>query len=135
VADWGVDGVASQKMKKTEGGAPPQILLCPNPDILATLAQSPNQRPTLVVGFAAETEKVLEHARAKLVRKRCDWICANDVSPTSGTFGGDATTLHLVRADGVETWPQASKVEAAQKLAAEIATHFAAAPAAAPQEV
>lgn len=138
VADWGVDGVASQKMKKTEDGAPPQIALCPNPDILATLAQSPDQRPTLVVGFAAETEKVLEHARAKLARKRCDWICANDVSPASGTFGGDATTLHLVRAvgaDGVETWPQASKVQAAEKLAAEIATHFAAAPAAAPQEV
>jgi phosphopantothenoylcysteine decarboxylase/phosphopantothenate--cysteine ligase len=135
VADWGVDGVATQKMKKTDGGAPPQIRLCPNPDILATLAQSPTDRPTLVVGFAAETETVIEHARAKRLRKGCDWICANDVSPASGTFGGDATTLHLVRAEGVETWPQASKIQAAEKLAAEIATTFASPIEAVSQEV
>jgi phosphopantothenoylcysteine decarboxylase/phosphopantothenate--cysteine ligase len=135
VADWGIDGVATQKLKKTEGGAPPEIRFCPNPDILATLAQAGVDRPTLVVGFAAETETVIKHARAKLSRKGCDWICANDVSPASGTFGGDATTLHLVRADGVETWPHTSKAEAAQRLAAQIATTFASPTEAVPQEV
>lgn len=124
VADWGVDGSAPQKLKKAPGAPPPAIHLVPNPDILATIAQSGPARPTLVVGFAAETEHVIEHARAKLARKGCDWICANDVSPATGTFGGDHNTLHLVSAEGVEPWPQMDKTAAAQRLADRIAAYF-----------
>lgn len=121
VADWGVDGAADQKIKKTEGGAPPAIRLRPNPDILATLAAPGPDRPRLVVGFAAETQDVVANARAKLARKGCDWICANDVSPATGTFGGDSNTLHLVSGAGVEDWPAASKAEVADRLARRIA--------------
>ena len=81
-------------------------------------------RPTLVVGFAAETEKVVAHARAKLARKGCDWIVANDVSPSSGTFGGTNNTVHLLRGDILEDWPPLSKEEVAQRLAMAIAEHL-----------
>ncbi len=120
VADWRVEA-AGQKIKKQAGGAPPALTLAENPDILATLSAPGAQRPTLVVGFAAETESVIAHAQAKLARKGCDWICANDVSPESGTFGGDSNTLHIVSAAGVEDWPALSKTEAARRLAARIA--------------
>lgn len=126
VADWGVDGAANQKIKKTEGGAPPAIRLRPNPDILATLSAPGPDRPPLVVGFAAETQTVIDNARAKLARKGCDWICANDVSPATGTFGGDHNTVHLVTADGVEDWPAASKTEVADRLARRIADRLTA---------
>jgi phosphopantothenoylcysteine decarboxylase/phosphopantothenate--cysteine ligase len=79
-------------------------------------------RPPLVVGFAAETEKVIDHAKAKLKRKGCDWIVANDVSPASGVMGGDRNTVHLVSAQGVESWPSQSKDEVARQLVARIAT-------------
>ena len=92
-----------------------------NPDILATLAAAANTRPRLVVGFAAETEQVVEHARAKRERKGCDWILANDVSPETGTFGGDDNTIHLVNADGVEAWPRMSKADVAERLAERVA--------------
>ncbi len=121
VADWGVEGAADQKIKKTEGGAPPPIRLAPNPDILATLAAPGPDRPRLVVGFAAETQDVIDNAAAKLARKGCDWICANDVSPAAGTFGGDSNRLHLVTAAGVEDWPAATKAEVAERLAARVA--------------
>jgi len=119
VSDWRVDQTAGQKMKK-EGNGPPALSLTENPDILATLSRSA-QRPGLVVGFAAETEDVVANAQSKRDRKGCDWIVANDVSPSTGTFGGDANTVHLVHADGVEDWPRLSKTEVAQRLAERIA--------------
>lgn len=120
VADWRVEA-AGQKIKKQAGAAPPPLVLAENPDILATLSADGRTRPALVVGFAAETESVVEHARAKLFRKGCDMICANDVSPATGTFGGDTNTLHLISNTGVEAWPALSKAEAARRLAARIA--------------
>lgn len=124
VADWRVAAEADQKMKKEAGGIP-TLELAENPDILKTLSQRPNGRPALVVGFAAETETVVEHATAKRARKGCDWILANDVSPATGTFGGDSNTVHLVTADGTEDWPAMTKVEVGRRLAARIADHFA----------
>ncbi|HYC06263.1 MAG TPA: bifunctional phosphopantothenoylcysteine decarboxylase/phosphopantothenate--cysteine ligase CoaBC [Azospirillaceae bacterium] len=124
VADWRVAAEAGQKLKKGEGG-PPALAMAENPDILATLSRAVD-RPTLVVGFAAETERVLEHAAAKLERKGCDWIVANDVSPAAGTFGGQENTVHLLRR-GVapESWPRLPKDEVGRRLAQAIATHFA----------
>ncbi|HET8727250.1 MAG TPA: bifunctional phosphopantothenoylcysteine decarboxylase/phosphopantothenate--cysteine ligase CoaBC [Alphaproteobacteria bacterium] len=127
VADWRVVDAAPQKLKKA-GGRPPSLALAENPDILATLSVSSGRRPALVVGFAAETEKVVEHAEAKRRRKGCDWIVANDVSPAAGTFGGDSNTVHLIRADGAEAWPTMSKQAVGEKLARRIADHFGARP-------
>ena len=97
------------------------LRLVENPDILASIAQRGNDRPALVIGFAAETDDVVENARRKRLRKRCDWILANDVSPGTGTFGGDRNTIHLVDADGVEDWPAMTKREVAARLAERIA--------------
>jgi phosphopantothenoylcysteine decarboxylase/phosphopantothenate--cysteine ligase len=121
VADWRVEE-APQKLKKR--GAPPVLRLVENPDILATLAAPSNQRPRLVVGFAAETENIVANAEAKRVRKGCDWILANDVSAAAGTFGGDSNTIHLVTAHGVEDWPVLSKHAVAERLAQRIATQL-----------
>jgi phosphopantothenoylcysteine decarboxylase / phosphopantothenate---cysteine ligase len=124
VAEWRVKDTADQKLKKDAGGLP-VLELAENPDILATLSHLGSQRPSLVVGFAAETERVVAHAHGKLARKGCDWIVANDVSPTSGTFGGDRNTVHLLRRDDtIEDWPTLSKEEVAERLAAAIAEHF-----------
>ena len=120
VADWRVESAALQKLKK-DGGGPPVLRLAENPDILARIAQRGNDRPALVVGFAAETENVVENARAKRETKGCDWILANDVSPGTGTFGGDRNTIHLVDAAGVEDWPRMTKREVAARLADRIA--------------
>lgn len=120
VADWSVDGAAGQKMKKN-GGAPPALKLKENPDILKTLSLDGSQRPKLVVGFAAETENVVENAKAKRLRKNCDWILANDVSPATGTFGGDLNTIQFVNGDSVEAWPQMTKSQVAAQLAVRIA--------------
>ena len=125
VADWQVAQVAAEKRKKEAGAPPPVIELAPNPDILATLAAPGPSRPALVVGFAAETEKLLEHAAAKLARKGCDLIVANDVSPASGTFGGDHNSVVLVTAAGAEPWPALPKDEVAARLAAWIADTLA----------
>jgi len=122
VADWRADE-APQKLKKK--GAPPTLRLVENPDILATLSAAGNLRPRLVVGFAAETEDLIANATAKRTRKGCDWILANDVSPASGTFGGDANTIHLVTAEGVEDWPPSSKHDVAERLARRIVQAFA----------
>ncbi len=119
VADWRVDGASDQKIKKT--GAPPALQMTENPDILKTIANAGANRPRLVVGFAAETESVEAHAQAKLARKGCDWILANDVSTGTGTFGGDANTLRLITHDGVDAWPTMTKVAAAARLADAIA--------------
>ncbi len=125
VADWRVANRAEQKRKKQDGAPPPSLELAPNPDILATLSAAGPRRPALVVGFAAETESVVEHAQAKLRRKGCDWILANDVGVGTGTFGGDDNTVHLISAGGIEDWPRLSKQAVAERLAERIARHFA----------
>ena len=125
VSDWRVAEIAGQKLKKN-GKGPPALRLVENPDILATLAGRRNDRPALVIGFAAETEKIVENALAKRAKKGCDWILANDVSPGTGTFGGDRNTIHLVDRDGgVEDWPAMTKREVAQRLAERIASALA----------
>lgn len=120
VADWRVEGVG-QKIKKDGTGAPPTLTLVENPDILATLANSP-RRPRLLIGFAAETENVITNAVAKRIRKNCDWIIANDVS--GDVMGGDANTVHIVTAAGVESWERMAKGDVADKLAALITDQF-----------
>lgn len=119
VADWRPDQVSEHKRKK-DGHAPAAIALVENPDILATLAEAADRRPRLVVGFAAETDDLEGHARAKLARKGCDWIVANDVSAGSVTFGGDTNTVLLVTAEGLERWPTMGKFEVARRLAVRI---------------
>jgi phosphopantothenoylcysteine decarboxylase/phosphopantothenate--cysteine ligase len=121
VADWRVAEAGDRKIKKTTSG-PPAFSLAENPDILARIAQRTSERPRLVIGFAAETDHVVEHAKAKLARKRCDWIVANDVSSSSGVMGGDNNTVHLVSTAGVESWPTQTKQEVAAALVARIAS-------------
>jgi len=129
VADWRV-GLDTDKKIKKDGKGPPPLPLVENPDILASLGRlATNARPRLVVGFAAETGNVVDYARGKLTRKGCDWIVANDVSPGTGTFGGDDNTVHLVSADTVEDWPRMTKAEVATRLAARIAEALEVAPA------
>jgi phosphopantothenoylcysteine decarboxylase/phosphopantothenate--cysteine ligase len=115
VADWRAADEAGQKLKK-DGGEPPPLRLALNPDILRTIAQRKRGRPPLVVGFAAETETVIEHAKAKLARKGCDLIVANDVSPATGIMGGTSNAVHLVTRDRVESWPSLDKEEVARRL-------------------
>lgn len=122
VADWRTADKSEQKIKKT-GDAPPQLVLVENPDILASIAHAPT-RPTLVVGFAAETEDVVGNAAAKRERKGCDWIVANDVSIAGGGFGSDTNTVCLITDDGAESWPTAPKTEIAARLATRIAEHL-----------
>jgi phosphopantothenoylcysteine decarboxylase/phosphopantothenate--cysteine ligase len=119
VADFRPETAPRQKIKKEPGAPPPEIRLALNPDILASIAQRAEGRPRLVVGFAAETERVLENARAKRARKGCDWIVANDVS--GDVMGGAENAVHLVTADGVEDWPRMPKEAVAQRLAARVA--------------
>ena len=121
VADWKVAKQASEKIKKKDDGALPTLAFAENPDILRTVASMKKGRPQLVVGFAAETEKVLDHAKAKLAKKGCDLIVANDVSPEGGVFGGDRNTVHLVSSQGVESWPSLSKQDVAMRLATKLA--------------
>jgi len=121
VADWRVEAEATEKLKKSPGVGPPALVMTENPDILRALSEPGNRRPGLVVGFAAETENVVAHAQAKLDRKGCDWIVANDVSPDTGTFAGDANTVHLISHDGVEDWPRLSKKAVGTELALRIA--------------
>jgi len=123
VADWRVAERRNQKLKKN--GKLPTIELVENPDILATLSAKGPRRPQLVVGFAAETENVVANATAKRRKKGCDWIIANDVSTAAGTFGGDANTVHVVDAQGAETWPRLPKSEVASRLAQRIAEYLA----------
>jgi len=123
VADWRADA-ATAKLKK-KAGTMPTLKLVENPDILATLSKAGNRRPKLVVGFAAETENVVANAQAKRVKKGCDWILANDVSPASGVFGGENNTIHLVDASGIEDWPAMSKRDVGDRLARRIAAFFA----------
>jgi len=124
VADWKMANPATAKIKKQAGAAPPALELTPNPDILATLSKPGPKRPRLVVGFAAETENLVANAVDKRTRKGCDWIVANDVSPATGTFGGDRNTVHLISAEGVQNWPTLSKERVAMQLAGAIALHL-----------
>ena len=119
VADWRVAQPRGDKIKKS--AEPPILNLAENPDVLATIAARKSQRPALVIGFAAETGHVIENAKLKLARKGCDWILANDVSSATGIMGGDNNRIHLVTANGVESWPMQSKREAAKMLVSRIA--------------
>jgi phosphopantothenoylcysteine decarboxylase/phosphopantothenate--cysteine ligase len=127
VADWRVAHEGEQKLKKTAGSMPP-LQLVENPDILATISKLPDGRPPLVIGFAAETENLIDNAKAKLARKGCDWIVANDVSPATGVMGGDRNTVHLLTRDGaeinVDSWPVMTKEQVATALVARIAKPF-----------
>jgi phosphopantothenoylcysteine decarboxylase/phosphopantothenate--cysteine ligase len=134
VADWRVANEGEQKLKKTSAGMPP-LQLVENPDILATISKLTEKRPPLVIGFAAETEHLIENAKAKIARKGCDWIVANDVSPALGVMGGDRNTVHLLTRDGqhfdgqdgnfdnikVDSWPVMTKEQVATELVARIA--------------
>ncbi|MCA6118251.1 bifunctional phosphopantothenoylcysteine decarboxylase/phosphopantothenate--cysteine ligase CoaBC [Bradyrhizobium sp. WSM 1738] len=124
VADWRVANEGEQKLKKTSAGTP-QLALVENPDILATISKLTDKRPPLVIGFAAETEHLIDNAKAKIARKGCDWIVANDVSPASGVMGGDRNTVHLLTRDGeefnVDSWPVMTKEQVAAELVAKIA--------------
>lgn len=120
VADWRVANASDRKMKKDGTGQPPALHFVENPDILRETSTSA-QRPKLVVGFAAETDDVLTHAQAKLARKGCDWIVANDVSPETGIMGGAENAVTILSAAGAEVWPRLPKAEVARRLARRIA--------------
>ena len=120
VADWRTDRPSGSKIKKQQGETP-TLKLVENPDILSTVAHRKTGRPRLVIGFAAETDDVIANAKAKLAKKGCDWILANDVSPETGIMGGDANTIHLISSGGVEDWPPQSKDDVAHRLVERIA--------------
>ncbi|MFZ5705004.1 MAG: bifunctional phosphopantothenoylcysteine decarboxylase/phosphopantothenate--cysteine ligase CoaBC [Pseudomonadota bacterium] len=122
VADWRAESAAGQKIKKDGSGAAPTLTLAENPDILAGLGRSP-RKPRLLIGFAAETEKVVDHAIAKRARKGADWIVANDVS--GDVMGGDSNSIHIVTEAGVESWERLPKDQVATRLVARIADEFA----------
>ena len=124
VADWRTDRPSDSKIKK-QPGQTPTLSLTENPDILSTIAHLRSKRPRLVVGFAAETDDIIANARAKLAKKGCDWIVANDVSPATGIMGGDTNTVHLVTASGVEDWPPQSKDDVARSLIERVVTALA----------
>jgi phosphopantothenoylcysteine decarboxylase/phosphopantothenate--cysteine ligase len=115
VADWRVASASTQKLKKGAGDLP-DLTLAENPDILKSVAQARSKRPKLVVGFAAETQNVIENAKAKLAKKGCDLIIANDVSADRGVMGGERNLVHVVSASGVESWPELDKREVARRL-------------------
>ncbi|MEL7182441.1 MAG: bifunctional phosphopantothenoylcysteine decarboxylase/phosphopantothenate--cysteine ligase CoaBC [Pseudomonadota bacterium] len=123
VADWRVENAAQHKMKKTQTGLP-ALSFSENPDILAEISAAA-ARPRLVVGFAAETDDVIAHATAKRLRKGCDWIVANDVSPETGIMGGSENAVILISEDGADMWPRLSKAETARRLAARMAEALA----------
>jgi len=128
VADWRVANEGEQKLKKTEAAMPP-LQLVENPDILATISKLTDTRPPLVIGFAAETEHLIDNAKAKLKRKGCDWIVANDVSPATGVMGGDRNTVHLLTRNGddiaVDSWPVMTKEQVAIELVSQVAKQIA----------
>jgi phosphopantothenoylcysteine decarboxylase/phosphopantothenate--cysteine ligase len=120
VADWRPDGEAGQKIKKVAGKGPPPLTMVENPDILAGIGHHA-ERPYLVVGFAAETQNLVENAAAKLKKKGADFIVANDVSSGTGVMGGDSNRVRIVSKSGVDEWPELAKDEVATRLAALIA--------------
>lgn len=124
VADWRVVSEGAQKIKKDGSGKPPGLELTENPDILKTIGHHAALRPPLLIGFAAETQDLIKNATSKLERKRADWIVANDVSPETGIMGGDANTIRLVSASGVEDWPAMDKKAVARKLVERMAAQL-----------
>lgn len=120
VADWRVANAGPSKIKK-DGNGLPTLEFAENPDILATVSKLEKGRPALVVGFAAETDDVIANATAKRLRKGCDWIVANDVSPSTGIMGGSENAVTLITADGSEDWPRMGKDAVAQRLALKLA--------------
>ena len=127
VADWRVANANDQKIKKDGKRDTPSLALVENPDILKTIAhEKPGVRPPLVIGFAAETQHVIDNAKKKRKAKGCDWIVANDVSPNTGIMGGDRNAVHLITASGVDSWPEMNKAEVAERLLARIVEHLAA---------
>ncbi len=120
VADWRVSSASDRKLKKTRDGLP-ALEFAENPDILKRVAQMTDGRPALVVGFAAETDNVVEHATAKRKRKGCDWIVANDVSPATGIMGGSENAVILISDQGADEWPRMGKDAVAKRLAEKIA--------------
>jgi phosphopantothenoylcysteine decarboxylase/phosphopantothenate--cysteine ligase len=120
VADWRAAEEATQKLKK-QNQVEAELKLALNPDILATIAAPGPRRPRLVIGFAAETENLIENATLKRRAKNADWIVANDVWPGTGAMGGDNTQVHLITETGVEDWPPLSKEETAARLLARAA--------------
>ena len=126
VADWRVVEPAGVKLKKDSSGTPPELDFVANPDILASVSHLPaGERPSLVIGFAAETGNLETHARNKLARKGCDWLLANDVSPGTGVFGGTDTRILFLDGPEAEDWGDLSKIAVAERLADRIANHFA----------
>ena len=123
VADWRTTESAQEKIKKNTDNTPPSLELTENPDILAGLVAH-TLRPDLIVGFAAETEQVMDHARAKFTRKGCDWLMANNVSPDTGVMGGDFNTIHFLTQTSEESWEMLSKQDVALRLADKIADYF-----------
>jgi len=121
VADWHIADAGTSKIKKDGTGKPPTLQFTENPDILQTVAQMETGRPDLVIGFAAETDDVLANATAKRLRKGCDWIVANDVSPETGIMGGTENAVIVIDRNGTETWPRLDKHEVANRLAHRIA--------------
>jgi len=121
VADWRVEDAFARKIKKDGSGKPPSLSFAENPDILATIAGRSDDRPQLVVGFAAETDDVIANATMKLARKGCDWIIANDVRPETGIMGGDENAVTVVTKDGASEWPRMHKDQVAARLAQRIA--------------
>jgi len=137
VADWRVANASDQKIKKgheTKSGKKsndtvPMLKLIENPDILKGLAAKKSDiRPRLLIGFAAETENVIEHAKKKLKSKGCDWIVANDVSPDSGVMGGERNAVHIIEGANVDSWPEMDKTEVAERLMAKAAAYLGPAP-------
>jgi len=124
VADWRVVNACDHKMKKDGSGKAVALEFAENPDILKMISTG-SLRPGLVVGFAAETDDVVAHATAKRLRKGCDWIVANDVSPATGIMGGAENAVTLITDAGAESWPRMAKSEVARRLAAKIAEHLA----------
>ncbi len=116
VADWRVETIQTEKIKKSEKARAPTLKLTENPDILKNVARPGPERPRLVIGFAAETQNVIDYAKSKLKSKNADWIVANDVSPSTGVMGGENNTVHLITQSGVESWPEMSKVKVARKI-------------------
>ena len=124
VADWRVASASDRKLKKTKDGLP-ELVFAENPDILKTVSHLKQGRPALVIGFAAETNDVIENATAKRLRKGCDWIVANDVSPATGIMGGTENAVTLISDSGAEAWPRMGKAEVADRLADRIAAALA----------
>jgi phosphopantothenoylcysteine decarboxylase/phosphopantothenate--cysteine ligase len=124
VADWRVEQVELEKIKKGSG-RPPTLRLVENPDILAEVSKKTTLRPAVVIGFAAETEQLVENAKAKLRRKGCDFIIANSVAEGTTTFGGESNEVHMISVDGVESWPSMSKAAVAERIVARLATELA----------